>query len=90
MATLQLCYALTASGLTAPPTAAHIHNAPAGQNGPVVVNFTPVPATTTFALTTCATVPAATAQGLAQNRANFYVNVHDTNFPGGEIRGQLG
>jgi hypothetical protein len=90
MATLQLCYTLTASGLTAPATAAHIHNAPAGQNGPVVVTFTPVPATTSFTLTTCATVPAPTAQGLAQNPANFYVNVHDSTYPGGEIRGQLG
>jgi hypothetical protein len=70
-------------GLVAPTTAAHIHEAPAGSNGPVVVPL--VAGIGQFAATFTPT-----AAQLVQLRAgNWYVNVHTTTFPGGEIRGQL-
>ncbi len=72
-------------------TASHIHRAPAGVNGPVVVGLSPLPAgpfsgsypaaTNTFTLT-----PAQVADLQA---GLHYVNVHSQVFPGGEIRGQL-
>jgi hypothetical protein len=83
-------------------TASHIHVGAAGVNGPVIVNFT-VPAggiSNDYALTGTAAatdvVPRA-AQGIntfedaaqALLQGNTYVNVHSTNNPGGEIRGQL-
>jgi hypothetical protein len=37
----------------------------------------------------CVTVDAALAQDLAANPRNYYVNVHTTDHPAGEIRGQL-
>lgn len=70
------------SGLSSPQTAAHIHQAAAGMNGGVIIplpNGSPI--TGTFAMTD--------AQEAAMLAGNTYVNVHTTNFGGGEIRGQL-
>ncbi len=38
---------------------------------------------------TCVAVSADLANALRTNPANYYVNVHTTRFPGGEVRGQL-
>jgi hypothetical protein len=70
------------SGLSSDQTAAHIHMAPAGMNGPVIIplpNGSPVDGE--FQLDA--------AQAEAFLAGNLYVNVHTTMFPGGEIRGQL-
>ena len=85
----QLCYTLVVRHLTAPAVAGHIHQGPAGVNGPVVIPLVVKPATR-FAEVTCVTP---TAPGIldkiAANPSAFYVNVHDATYPGGEIRGQL-
>jgi hypothetical protein len=78
----QMMFHYEFSGLTTAQTAAHIHLAPAGTNGPVIIplpNGSPVDAT--FDLT-----PAQVDDFLV---GNLYANVHTTMFPGGEIRGQL-
>jgi CHRD domain len=67
-------------------TAAHIHQAPAGQNGPVIIPLTKTNDTTW-------SVPAGArltdAQYDAYRAGNLYVNVHSDANKGGEIRGQL-
>lgn len=88
-ATNEVCYQLTVDNLLAPATAAHIHQAPAGVNGPVVVPLSIPVGTTSFTSSGCTTVTDALADAIALNPADFYVNVHSTVFPGGEIRGQL-
>ena len=82
-------------------TGAHIHNAPAGTNTGVVVGLplttsdTAVPSgqgsmTKTGLSSTSATVsPATVAQGIFNNPAGNYFNVHTTLNTGGAIRGQL-
>ena len=82
-------------------TGAHIHNAPAGTNSGVVVGLpltasdTAVPGgqssiTKTNLPSTSATVSAAAvAQGIFNNPAGNYFNVHTTLNTGGAIRGQL-
>jgi hypothetical protein len=73
----------------------HIHQAPAGVAGGVVVsgNLTPgqnVLANGSGSITaTNLPVPVAIAQGMLNNPAGFYFNVHSTLNPGGAARGQL-
>jgi hypothetical protein len=59
----------------------HIHSAPAGVNGPVVIDFGGVLAGGPLFDLDVAAVLA--------NPTNFYVNVHTTVFTGGAIRGQI-
>lgn len=92
-----LCYVLTVRRI-APAVAAHIHMAPAGTNGGIVVNLTPP---TNGLSADCVTegevlpsgvpvfAPGVTAQQILDNPAGFYTNVHNAEFPAGAIRGQL-
>ena len=75
---------VTVSGMS--PTVAHIHEAPAGFNGPIVVPLTKtgdnvwsIPAGTKLSAT----------QFEAFRAGNLYYNIHSEAFRGGEIRGQI-
>ncbi|MDX1524217.1 MAG: CHRD domain-containing protein [Anaerolineae bacterium] len=66
----------------ADPFAAHIHAAPAGSNGGVVVPLSPIEAG-------CASAERDLIKAIIQNPDQYYVNVHNSDFPGGALRGQL-
>lgn len=90
----ELCYTLSVRDLTGAPTAAHIHIGPRNEPGPVVVPLaTPPSATSTVsACITAAEGGALTPAELAAIVADpgaYYVNVHTTMWPAGEVRGQL-
>ena len=87
-------------------TMAHIHLAPAGQNGPVVLWLYPagpppelIPGFTNGVLSTGVVTADDLVGELAGSslddllekieNGDAYVNVHTTQFPGGEIRGQI-
>jgi hypothetical protein len=74
-------------GMTLPATAAHIHQAPRGEAGPPVVPLNP-PGENGLS-STCVVVDAALMQEMMSNPANFYVNVHNEEFPEGAVRGQI-
>ncbi len=82
----EICYQLRVAGI-APATAAHIHEAPAGTAGPVVVGLT---APTSGTSKGCVAISTARAQEIIDDPADYYVNVHNAPFPGGALRGQLG
>jgi hypothetical protein len=84
--TNMLSWKVTYSGLSGPASAAHIHGpAAVGTNAGVVIPFTgdlnAQPISGEKAIT-----PAQYADLAA---GLYYVNIHSSRFPGGEIRGQL-
>lgn len=83
----QVCYVLTASNITLPALAAHIHRAPVGVAGPVVVPLTAPDAA--GSAQGCATADRALVKDILKHPDMYYVNVHTTDFPAGAIRGQL-
>jgi hypothetical protein len=66
-------------------TAAHIHQGPKGQNGPVIVPLTKNG--DTYSVPTGAKLN--DAQMAAYKAGNLYVNVHSPQHKGGELRAQL-
>lgn len=81
----QVCYELSVTGIAA-ATGAHIHKAPVGAAGPVVVGLT---APTSGSSKGCAEVARQLALDILKTPADYYVNVHNAEFPGGAVRGQL-
>ena len=85
---------VTTTGI-ASPTLAHIHG-PGGNPGTAVgvfitfaANAAAIPGGRTKGSTSTASLDATNFAKLLNNPGEFYVNVHSTAFPGGEIRGQL-
>ncbi len=83
-----LQFTVVFNGLSSTQTASHIHAPGAiGQSVGVAINFGAVGGTSGTVSGTTTITPTQ----LSQIRAHLgYVNVHSTNFPNGEIRGQLG
>jgi hypothetical protein len=81
----QICYEVSVNDI-ATPTAAHIHRGAEGVDGPPVVTLDPPNGGSASG---CETVDADLIMEIRQNPENFYVNVHNDEFPGGAVRGQL-
>jgi len=83
-----LAWNINFSDLIGTTTAAHIHGpAAVGVNAGVLLDLTPPLGVTSGAMVGSSTASAATIN--AMNDGLAYVNVHTSNFPGGEIRGQI-
>ena len=96
-----LCYSVSASSIVA-PTAAHIHTGAVGVAGDVEIALTTPTGSGPFTSDDCAdsgdfmlsdagdfASPALLLADIEANPQNYYVNVHNTDFPGGAVRGQL-
>jgi len=81
----RICYDLTLAGIDA-PAAAHIHKAPAGIAGPIVIPF---PAPPLGASTACVDVTSRQAAQIIAKPSDYYYNVHNATYPGGALRGQF-
>lgn len=79
-ATNTISWDIAINNVALPVAAAHIHNAAAGVNGPIVIDFS-------GQLRGSTSDPDVAA--LLANPNNFYVNVHNAQFPAGAVRGQI-
>ncbi len=82
----EVCYRLRAQRIE-PARAAHIHVAPPGEAGPVVVGLAPP---TNGRSSGCTMADPDLVQDIIDNPEEYYVNVHNAPYPGGALRGQLG
>ena len=84
-----VCYSITTQNVALPLLAAHIHEAPVGVAGPVVVPLftSPVNSATTSGCVT--DVNKNLLKDILRNPEEYYVNVHNAPFPAGAVRGQL-
>lgn len=83
-ATRTLTGTVTTTGIAG--TAAHIHEGAPGVAGPVII---PLTGGTAGVWTVPASTVLTDAQVTALQANSYYVNVHSTAFPAGEIRGQI-
>jgi hypothetical protein len=81
----QLCYDFSVTGVVA-LAAAHIHRAPVGEPGPVVI---PTPPTSNFAGSGCVTADRDLLIDIVRNPDQYYFNVHNAEYMPGALRGQL-
>ncbi len=79
--TLTIEWSIAVENIDLPTIGAHIHQAPVGVAGPIVVDFDNQ--LSGFGLTD------PDLAGVLANPANYYVNVHNDPFPDGAVRGQL-
>lgn len=84
-ATDNVCFDLEVRNIGA-ATAAHIHRGEAGVSGPPVVTLE---APSDGSSDGCISAPGGLADEIYANPAGFYVNVHNSEYPAGAIRGQL-
>lgn len=82
-----ICAAVQVVDIGLPATGAHIHEAPAGSNGPIVAPFiSPGADGTSFS---CVDDDDLLTDFLA-TPTDYYFNVHNDDFPDGALRGQFG
>jgi hypothetical protein len=80
----QVCFSIEVADI-ASPTAAHIHMGTSDVSGGVVVNLD----IATNGLAGCVLAEAGTIKMIRQHPEEYYVNVHNGDFPPGALRGQL-
>jgi hypothetical protein len=81
----EVCFEYSVTGV-APLTAAHIHVAPAGSPGPVVI---PMPPSSPTGGSGCVTADRDLIVAILTNPSGYYFNVHNADFQPGALRGQL-
>lgn len=82
-----VCWEIKVKNITLPARAAHIHFGAKGVPGPVVVTLSPPDARGKSS--GCTTVDHELHMNLHMHPEQYYVNVHNADFPGGAVRGQL-
>lgn len=87
----QVCFTLSWRNVQA-PTAAHIHEGGKNEAGPVVVGLFSVPGgigAPIDSVSGCTDADPALIKEIRRDPRDYYVNMHNTTYPSGVIRGQL-
>lgn len=82
----QVCFEIQVRGIAA-PSAAHIHVGKKGVAGDIVVTLDPPP--TSGISKGCIDTPIDLIQKILATPSDYYVNVHNSEFPNGALRAQL-
>ena len=86
----RICFDLSWENIDGTVFAAHVHKAPPGEPGPIVVPLFDGTFGGTDSLSDCVQVERATVKDIRKHPSDYYVNVHSLpGFPSGAIRGQL-
>jgi hypothetical protein len=81
----EVCYSYEVTGVEA-LAAAHIHLAPVGSPGPVVIPLEP---TSPTGGSGCVTADRDLILAIIKDPSAYYFNVHNATYPAGALRGQL-
>ena len=84
----RICFKIEVADILLPATAAHIHPGAAGEANPPVVELG-APDETGVAQDCVTGVERSLIKAIRKHAANYYVNVHNTEYPDGALRGQL-
>jgi CHRD domain. len=82
----KVCWTFTSLSGVSHPTYAHIHVAPAGKSGNIVL---PLSTGSTLKTKGCVPASATVISAIAANPHNYYVNIHSQQYPSGAVRAQL-
>lgn len=82
-----VCWRIAVSNITLPAFATHIHDGPAGAAGPAVITLTPPDASGISR--GCVQAERRLIRDIIRHPSEYYVNVHNNDYPGGAVRGQL-
>lgn len=86
--TSQVCFSITVENITLPATGAHIHEAPPGSPGPIVVPLTAPDESGSSS--GCVEADREQILEIIRHPEDYYVNVHTLpDFGPGAVRGQL-
>ena len=86
----RVCFDLSWANIDGTVVAAHIHKAPPGVPGPIVVPLFEGAFAGTDSISDCVTADRSLVKDIRKHPAQYYVNVHSSpGFEAGAVRGQL-